>query len=213
MEEKKKKLTGQQGELMRALDISMDDLIANDEGYITESHRASVIKGQGYQWQQYTILSAVFTSMSVIFAGIASANPDKLLPLLFMGLFFLVVGLSAGGLRIYQQRKVKEALANNRFETVQGIAVVNVTWEESHLEINGLKLKASPDVLRRVKHLDPYIIHYLPGSKVILSMQHIEEDSNIRESTARLQDSATTGDTLDYEKDESESALYSGHKS
>lgn len=204
MQEKKKKLTGQQGELMRSLGISMDDLIANDEGYITEEHQESVLKGQGYQLQQYAILSGIFTLMSVIFSGIALANPDKLLPLLFMGLFFLTVGLSAGGLRLYQGRKVKAELANNRFETVQGIAVVNVSWEEAYLEINGLKLNASPDVLRRVQHLQPYIIHYLPGSKVILSMQHIEENSNIRESSARLQDKTTRGDTLDYDNDESE---------
>lgn len=211
MQEKKKKLTGQQGELMRALDITMDDLIANDEGYITEEHQESILKGQDYQYQQYNILAGVFTFMSVVFAGIASANTDKLLPLLFMGLFFLVVGLSSGGYGVYKRRKVKAELASNHFETVQGIAVVNVSWEEAYLEINGLKLNASPDILRRVQHLQPYIIHYLPGSKVILSMQHIEENSNIRESSARLEDNVTPGDTLDYGSHES--ARYSGSKS
>ena len=79
-----------------------------------------------------------------------------------------------------------------------------------------MKLHAPPDVLRRVKHLDPYVIHYLPDSKVILSMEQIEENSNIREDSAysqdslSFQDSAThKDDTLDYIDEQLDSALRS----
>ena len=136
-----------------------------------------------------------------LFGGIGAANLDELVPLLAFGSFFILLAAFFGIVGVLQQQRVKEELVKNRFETTQGIAVVNVTEHQSHLEINGLKLNASPDVLRRVRHLDPYVIHYLPESKVILSMEHIPDESNIREDTAagRLQD---TVDDTDYLPDE-----------
>ena len=67
MEQKKKKLTGQQGELMRALDITPDDLIANDDGYVSERQQERVLKRQAYQWQQFKVMTVVFGVLGVSF--------------------------------------------------------------------------------------------------------------------------------------------------
>ena len=93
MEEKKKKLTGQQGELMRALDITIDDLLANDEGYITGNQQETVLKRQSYQWRQYKVLAVVFPLFALLFAGIAFSGIDELIPLLLFSLAFLVPGI------------------------------------------------------------------------------------------------------------------------
>lgn len=190
MEQKKKKLTGQQGELMRALDISAEDLLANDEGYITDEQRESVPKRQSYAFTQYKVLAGVFSSIALIFPVIVFLADDVPAEILFISLFFLAMATFFGGVGLYQYRRLKNDLASGSFQTVQGIAVVNVGESEANLEINGMKLNASPDVLRRVRHLEPYIIHYLPNSKVILSMEHIDNEDNIRqdESASRLQD-------------------------
>ncbi|GAB5492573.1 MAG: hypothetical protein Phog2KO_27880 [Phototrophicaceae bacterium] len=203
MEEKKKKLTGQQGELMRALEISVDDLMANDEGYITEAQRESLPKRQGYQLLPYKIMGGAFAGFALIFPVLFMLIDDAPPEMLFMSLFFLAIASIAGGFGLYQQRRLKNDLASNEFQTVQGIAVVNIGENEAHLEINGLKLNASPDVLRRIRHLDPYIVHYLPNSKVILSMENLSDDDNIRqdERSSRLQDDDSADESsVNYEK-------------
>jgi len=210
VEEKKKKLSGQQGELMRVLDIVPDDLIANDEGYISERQQESVLKRQAYQWQGFFVVSILLGLFGLLFGGFAAFNTDKLLPLLAMTGFFLLIATFLGVASALYRQKVKGELQKNRFETTQGIAIVNVTEHQSQLEINGLKLDASPDVLRRVQHLQPYLIHYLPESKVILSMEHITESSNIRDDAAtdRLQD---TVDDTDYHSEQDNQQQSTSH--
>lgn len=203
MENKKKKLTGQQGELMRALDISVDDLIANDDGYISDAQRESVPKRQSYQWLQYKILVGAFSSIALIFPILVFLLDDIEPAILLLSLFFISLATFFGSVGIYQYRRLKKDLEANTFPTVQGIAVVNIGESESYLEINGMKLNASPDVLRRVRHLEPYIIHYLPNSKVILSMEHIDDEDNIRQdaSRSRLEDEVSDDSShSDYEQ-------------
>ncbi len=193
-EPKKKKLTGQQAELMRALDITPEDIDANDAGYISDHQRATVVRRQWYRWWPFLIPTAIFAVMPIIFMVIAATEAEAMLPMVFTSLGFWIAAAGFGGAIWWQWLQLQKDLRKNEVHTVQGIAVVNVNRTSnssiSHLEIGGLKLKASPDVLLRVRHLDPYVVHYLPESKVILSMQHIDEDQNIRqgEAEARLAD-------------------------
>ena len=196
MEEKKKKLTGQQGELMRALEISVDDLIANDEGYITEAQRTSLPKREAYQWIGQLIISSIigsvllFILLPMILTAMREIHPATLSNVTF--LFLVTVFIAWHGFISYN--RLKNDLLANKLHTVQGIAVIN----KGRLEINGLKLNASPDVLSRVLNLAPYIVHYLPNSKVILSMEHISDDDNIRqdERSSRLQDADISSEPL-----------------
>lgn len=195
-EPKKKKLTGQQAELMRALDIAPEDVEANDAGYITEHQRSKVMRGQWYRWWPYLIPTVMFTVMPILFLVIAAAEAEAAFPMTLLSLIFLATAAAFGGVIGWQWNNLRRDLAQNEIKTVQGIAVVSISQPSngatSFLEINGLRLKASPRVLLRVRHLDPYVVHYLPDSKVILSMQHIDEDENIRhqEAAARLGDEA-----------------------
>jgi len=193
-EPKKKKFGGQQAELMRALDITPEDLEANDAGIITENQRETIVRRQMYRWWPFLIPAGIFLFMPLIYLVIAVAEPETVLPMLLTALGFLGGAAGFGGAVWWQWQQLQRDLAKGEVRTVQGIAVVNVNQARntynSYLEIGDLKLKASPKVLLRVRHLDPYIVNYLPESKVILSMQHIDEDQNIRqgEAESRLAD-------------------------
>lgn len=205
MSEKKKKLTGKQGELMRALDITPDDLEANDAGYITDNQRETVVKRQRYERMPFFALWIVFSLMPLFFLGIGLATgSDDMQVLLILSAFFFAIGQAMGGVNVWLQSRLNNELGENNVKTVQGIAVVNIGDSTSVLEIGGMKLKASADVLRRVEHLEPYVVHYLPNSKVVLSMQPVDEDGNMREGIARsrLEDVAGGDEVAYYDDDE-----------
>ncbi|MCA9911934.1 MAG: hypothetical protein KC496_01235 [Anaerolineae bacterium] len=187
-EPKKKKLTGQQAELMRALDITPEDIEANDAGYITEHQRNTVMKRQWYRWWPFLIPTGIFTLMPMFFMVIAATEAEAVLPLVLTSIGFWITAAAFGGTLWWQWLQLQKDLRKNEIHTIQGIAVVNVSRTNnssiSYLEINGMKLKASPEVLLRVRHLDPYVVNYLPESKIILSMQHVDEDQNIRQDEA-----------------------------
>lgn len=193
-EPKKKKLTGQQAELMRALDITPEDIEANDAGYITEHQRKTIVGRQMYRWLPFLIPAGIFLLMPPIYLFIILAEPEAAVPLLFTSLGFWAAAAGFGIAVFWQWRNLQKDLARGEVRSAQGIAVVNVNHAKntynSSLEIGDLKLKASPKVLLRVRHLEPYVVNYLPESKVIVSMQHVDEDQNIRqdEAASRLVD-------------------------
>ena len=203
MSEKKKKYGGQHGELMRVLDITPEDIAANDAGYISEHQREVVNQREGHQRRQYILAGIVMALIAVVFMGVSLIDPDDVQVWILLSSLMLSLSLFLGGFGFVMRQQLQNELNKGKVATVQGIAVVVLEEDKQHLEINGQKLKANPDVLRRVKHLDPYVIHYLPNSKTILSMQPLSEDGNLREDIAagRLADSADT-DVLDYIDDE-----------
>ncbi|MGB7340700.1 MAG: hypothetical protein WBC91_17510 [Phototrophicaceae bacterium] len=190
MEHKKKKLTGQQGELMRALDITHDDLRANDNGVISPEQRESLVKRQNYQWKEYNVIGIAMTLFGLIVPTIAffssegNLDRDAVIGISVLVSIFMLIGVTSLGYGFLKRQQLQTDLNNKQVATTQGIAVVNISDEESILEINGMKLNASQDVLRRIKHLDAYVIHYLPNTKTILSMEHIDNDDNIRSDFA-----------------------------
>ena len=80
---KKKKYTGQQGELMRALNIDSDDIRANDAGYVSDNQRVTVVKRQRYEILPFTIIALVFGLLPVLFAVITyltgEQNPELMI--------------------------------------------------------------------------------------------------------------------------------------
>lgn len=211
MDEKKKKVSGQQGELMRTLDISIEDIEANNEGYITEEQQASVLKRQGYRWRQHVILTIVFTLFGTLLPGIilAAEGAENARVVAGISLFFLMVATGFGVYGYWNRNRLQKELSEHKIATIQGIAVVTNTLEQSYIEVNGLKLHAPADAVKRIRHLDPYIVHYTTDSKTILSMEHIDDDDNIRESSARLQESDSSEDMLIVDDDEAQMKNYS----
>lgn len=194
-EDKKKKKTGQQAELMRVLDVTPDDLMANDQGIITEAQRQTFVANQQYRWKQSQQVLIPFSLAALVMIVFSFLIPDGV-GLSILGSIFAVLGAVAYLDIARKKGLIANELSRNQLETVQGVAVVNRTETTSLLEINGLKLHTSPDVLNRVRHLEPYVVHYLPQSNLILSMEHIAEDSNIRtdEATSRLVDDVIVDD-------------------
>ena len=196
MQEKKKKLTGQQGELMRALDITMDDLIANDEGIITPQQQETTLKKQAYLWLKYDVSAFLLGATGMIYSVGNLLLTRSILASLTPVVLFLIMatGFYMMGLRL--QKRIKADLSKNVLQTTQGILVINNQEGNSYLEINDMKLFTSPDVLRRIQHLQPYIVHYLPDSKVILSMEEISNDSNLRKDVSQNENYTNTGEVL-----------------
>jgi hypothetical protein len=215
MEHKKKKLTGQQGELMRALDITHDDLRANDNGVISPEQRESLVKRQNYQWKEYNVIGIAMTLFGLIvptiafFASEGNLDRDAVIGISVLVSIFMLIGVTSLGYGFLKRQQLQIDLKNNLVATTQGIAVVNISDEESILEINGMKLNASQDVLRRIKHLDAYVIHYLPNTKTILSMEHIDNDDNIRDDVAasRLRDTVDDDMLIIDEEAQSQSSI------
>ncbi|MGB7340699.1 MAG: hypothetical protein WBC91_17505, partial [Phototrophicaceae bacterium] len=179
MEHKKKKLTGQQGELMRVLDITHDDLHANDNGTITPAQQASVLKRQGYQLKTPTIFATVFAMLGIlmtlgIFFEQRAEGDVSVIGVIAVLSFFLAAAAIPALFAFWKRQSLKNELASNQVATTQGIAVVSIGENTSMLEMNGMKLNAPVAVLRRIKHLDRYVVHYLPKTNVILSMEHID---------------------------------------
>ena len=211
-EPKKKKLRGAEGELLRALQISPDDVQANDQGYITDHQRETLITREHKQFAPLYVPTLIgffvflFMLMLSTFAPIA---PEDMEAFLFLtGSAGLISGV-LGAFLAYNWWVVRNELKADDVQTVQGIAVVTLdnTHNMGKLEINGVELKASPDILRRIRHLEPYTVHYLPDSKIVLSMAHIDDEANIRRddsaATSRLQETpAVDSDTVQaYDED------------
>lgn len=192
MSEKKKKFGGHHGELMRVLEITPDDIEANDAGYISQHQREMIVQRESIQRRQYFVGAIVVAAVAVFLMGLSIPEPEDIRLLFSLAGLLFVVSAALGVVGFGKQKQLERELGNNDIATLQGIAVVNISDTTSVLEINGEQLKASPDILRRIKHLEPYVVHYLPKSKAILSMQPLDEDGNMRDdfATGRLVDSS-----------------------
>jgi hypothetical protein len=97
-----------------------------------------------------------------------------------LGLIFAAIGFIALALRAVKRRNIDADIANNRLSTMQGIAVVTTGDNDTkgYLEVNEQRFDVSKDVLKRIQHLEPYLVHYLQESKVIVSMQHFDTSND-----------------------------------
>jgi hypothetical protein len=133
----------------------------------------------------------------------APISPEDVEVFQFLTASGALISIVLGAFLAYKWWTVRNELETSDVQTVQGIAVVSLdnTQNRGKLEINGMELKASPDVLRRIRHLEPYIVHYLPDSKIVLSMAHLDDEANIRQddsaAASRLQERAVDTDSAD----------------
>jgi hypothetical protein len=197
-QKKKKKPGGVQAELMNALNITPDDIRANENGHITDGQRDRLRQHRQKRERFYAGLALAVTVAVTFWLTVFGflfglAENITLLALITL----LVAGGLAGVAWFAKRQQLIQQTTADQVESVQGIVVANT--ENNRLEINGLRLRASADVLRRVRHLEPYVVHYLPGSKIVLSMEYIDNGDNIRHDRAdsaadRLQDTESTAD-------------------
>lgn len=204
----KKKLTTASGELMEALNITPEDLAANNDGYISDHQREALTEIGVGSHGRYTLsgcflglLSLPFFVLAGIFAFLSAPTPDVYLMLVMAGIFFSLAFLLT---RIGRHKRFALAkdLERNEFSTMQGIAIVKIDENNSTVEINDIVFDPDKDVLFRIKHLEPYLIHYLPKTKTILSMEHIPDNSNLRNESSR---SRIEDDSIGYDDDSAQS--------
>ncbi|MGJ3238580.1 MAG: hypothetical protein ACFE0Q_07740 [Anaerolineae bacterium] len=199
MENQKKKLLSADGELMNALRITEDDLAANENGVLTPHQVATLRQGEAYNGYGSLLFGFIFGAIGVATLSVSVYslfNPpiawDEFTGVSVLGLIFSAIGFIALALRRVKRRNMDADIANNRLTTMQGIAVVTAGDNDTrgYLEVNEQRFNVSKDVLKRIQHLEPYLVHYLEESKVIISMQRLyTENDNIKDEVSnRLSD-------------------------
>jgi len=183
-EKSKKKRVSARGELMRVLNITEDELRANAAGYLTDLQRATLMDTLQHRTRTTGILGRVFASLGVVFlllGGVLyTTSIVPVVPIVFalLGVIYTILGSAFIGTEALQRGRLRRDIADNAPRTVEGIAVVNINDRQRTgvLEIGGLRLHASPDVLRRVRHMEPYVAHYLPETHTLISLDQIDTE-------------------------------------
>lgn len=190
MTKAKKKLTSVSGELMEALNITPDDLAANNDGYISDHQREALSEpmagSHGNHYAVGFLLMMIALGILVVGGGLSllfSSPTDGYTILIGTG---ILLGVSIFIIFLGRRKRYAliDELERNEFATMQGIAIVQLDDNTSKFEINDVMFKPDRDIVLRIKHLEPYLIHYLPESKTILSMEHIPDNPNLRSESA-----------------------------
>jgi hypothetical protein len=190
MEKRKKKLLSADGELMNALRITEDDLAANEKGVLTPHQVDTLRQGEAYKGYGSLVFGFIFGATGVATLGVpvySLLNPPiawgEFIGISVFGLIFFAIGFIVLVLRTVKRRNMDADIANNRLSTMQGVAVVTTGDNDTrgYLEVNEQRFDVSKDVLKRIQHLEPYLVHYLQESKVMISMQRLyTENDNIK---------------------------------
>lgn len=179
------KPTTRQDELMRAFNFNEDDLEANREGRISNTHGQKILERERKQWQ-YPMYSGCFIALLPMIGMAIIVSPVLLLslnahikdfaplalvfaPIAFIGLNMLHHG--------YLKRKsIKSDIDLKQVEALQGIAVVDIGERERKpkLTISDYQFDVPRNALLRIKHLEPHIVYFLPRSKIIVSVEVVE---------------------------------------
>ncbi len=187
MEKRKKKLLSADGELMHALGITEDDLTANANGVLTPHQVDDLLHSETYKRYGPLFFGFIFSAIGVAALSVPVNllfNPPiawgEFIGTSVLGLIFAGIGFLALAIRTAKRRNIDADIANNRLSTMQGIAVVTTGDNDTkgYLEVNEQRFDVSEDVLKRIQHLEPYLVHYLEVSKVIISMQRFDASND-----------------------------------
>ncbi len=160
--------------LMDTFRFNMRDLHANREGYITKSQRTKILRrdtGALVRILSMFIVLAFLAMMGLLIDFIVSTRfgiTDAVL--IYLLAFSGLITIITFPYWLY----MTYALRGARVESVQGIIVLDTSPQRAMVKIGRLKLRAHRDALLTLKHMSPYVIHYLPKSKIIVSVETIE---------------------------------------
>jgi Zn-dependent protease with chaperone function len=172
-----------QQELMNVFDFTWHDLAANREGRITEVQKKKVMRLQGSVWNPMMwifsfmlimLFAFVFwISLSSYLSFIELINTGIYVPFSIIGLLISVFIVAAW----YSKQKIWRDLQTEIVETIQGIAIVETDPRglAGSITIHDVRMQARRECILRIKHLEPHVIHYLPNSKVIVSVEVMEQ--------------------------------------
>jgi len=161
---------------MDAFGFNLRDLHANREGHITKSQFKKAIQRDTRPIRQIILVSLVITLLSAIVLitdivsndsrGLSTTGEVAFMVLIYSGLFLIVATLTW---LPFISLNIRQEVA-----TTQGIVIVDIHPNRAIVKIGNLKLRAHRDAILTLKHMNPYVIHYLPGSKVIVSVEAME---------------------------------------
>lgn len=156
--------------LLRALGITEDDILANQDGFITKHQQTAILNSQRYRWAIRRNLWA-FVLLGVLFVGVGLTNRDFLLGGVFMCLIFLSLAAIIYAITWLQERRIVNEMKQNTVKSAWGKVLVKNVGREAILEIEGLHLHVPSNLLRIVKNRATYRVYYLPKSNVLLSIE------------------------------------------
>ena len=168
----KGKTLSRQQELMRAIDFTMRDLAANRIGRLSVSQHKNLATANTKQAIFWGCFCCIPTLVVLAFAGVYYQE-WKGDVLLVTSPFFIVLLLFT----VYAGRQIwtlRREINEGHVQSVQGLAVVQ-TQQGFSITVNDMTLYAPLEAILRIKHLEPHIIYYLPRSKVVVSVEVIEE--------------------------------------
>jgi hypothetical protein len=170
------KATTRQEELMYAFNFSDADLEANREGRFTEEHRLKVSNRESTRGIGLVLVGIIAGIMwtAWFLAALSSPNTELYMYLVLIIFIGLSCTLVAAG---YVENSITHSEIDfSRVEAVQGIAVIDAELRGKQVvKIGSLQFKANRDALLRIKHLEPHIVYFLPRSKIIVSVEVVEE--------------------------------------
>ncbi|MGB7340111.1 MAG: hypothetical protein WBC91_14540, partial [Phototrophicaceae bacterium] len=130
----KKKFLTADSELMHALEITAEDLIANDNGQLLSHQHEIIRKSDAYSRVSELILGVVFGGIGgIALLGAISTlftvpiNLSATFGIGLFGLIFFLIGLVSIRSRNKTRQAVEGDIANNRLTTIQGIAIVTAS--------------------------------------------------------------------------------------
>jgi hypothetical protein len=175
-EKLKAKVLTRQEELMLALDVTEDDILANRNGQLLPEHKQKIFKRESRRLVPIgcgtlTILGLIFLVIMVI--RNEGADDGFILLCEIIGLALMMISL--GGFQAIRKLiQFRQDMQAGIVESIQGLAVVEAGRGYS-LSMNDVRFEAPQQAILRIKHLEPHIIHYLPRSKIVVSVETVEE--------------------------------------
>ena len=172
-----KKTIDQQQEIMRVLEFNYRDLDANREGRITYQQGKEIWKRESHHWQKPLRMAFILGLGTIGLALLGLSNlfgrESSLFTLWVAGLnlFLVLIYFSAALIKMLplyidiSQREVRQ---------MHGIVIHNYIdgyHPRDAFTINSQQFRAKEPVLKSIEHLEPYVVHYLPRSKAIVSVE------------------------------------------
>lgn len=189
---------------MRLLNITPDDISANEKGEISARQIDTVPGRSQHRWQiyiDYAELGMVILIVPVMLFLFIGMSEKFILP---GSLVFLPIAGSLLAGR-WEQWKIQQEVQRERVRSVRGrVSFVPAlsrppskpSRDGLHalegFKIGDVHFQPSRDVLYHIKYNQPYVVYYLPDTKIILSMKHLPDTPELN-----LQDDATAQTGLD----------------
>lgn len=195
MEGSPKRKLKYQHALADVLGFTEDDLLANEQGHITDAQTGR-LRGR---WLELIPLVVFIVVALAIITPITSFvfRPMPFGGSSFSGWFFMIAGLIflfAVGSSVWKAFNVFRDLQERRVESVEGTVSLDIenrrgsyqaggvsfrtnsSRMEYALYIGGERFKVNKRTFLAFKNGDPYVVYYAPHSKTILSADWLRDD-------------------------------------